>query len=212
MVEHATQMFDFEAVQPDLVGGNVEHRQTSISLIALADGAFVVVTGIDHPDRTFSDDDIREIFAIFDSTVDANAGRSRGDVRAAIIAAIGDRWKLCETPPPSKPTSSPFDLCIRDATRIVFHLHIENWAFEDACLKFKAEDTQGQFSDLTWLTLGGESQKPMSFSLVDRDSKKGEFPFALYACVRQDGYVTRVIIDPEVGNEGVGGGEGQGGN
>lgn len=210
MVDQFSEMLDGNRIQSELVSGSIAFKRTSISLIALAQGAFVVVTGIDPKGKAFSDAEILEILEIFGTTVDRNADADRDAMRKAVISAIGSRWEVCEPPATTKPNACPFDLKIDGSTRIIFHLHIENWSFEEARIKFKTRDTHDQFGDLTWLALDGQSQKPTSFSLVDRDTKKGTYQFGLFVRVEQDGYSTRVIIDPEMGNGGSSGGGGGG--
>ncbi len=204
MVDQHSEMLDGSRTQMELVKGSISYQRTSLSLIALAQGSFVVVTGVDPRGKAFSDADILEILKLFGDAVDANAKADRHELRKAVIAAIGSRWEVCAPPSTTKPEACPFDLHIDGSTRIIFHLHVENWSFEEARIKFKSRDTDNQFGDLNWLTLDGQSRKPKSFSLVDRDTKKGTYQFGLYVKVEQDGYSTRVIIDPEVGNGGNG--------
>lgn len=208
MVDQNNELLDGSRIQTGLESGSITYKRTSLSLIALAQGAFVVVTGVDPKGKAFSDAAILEILKLFGDAVDANPKADRHEMRKAVIAAIGSRWEVCAPPTTTKPTACPFDLHIEGSTRIIFHMHVENWSFEDARIKFKTRDTHNQFGDLTWLTLDGQSRKPKSFSLVDRDTRKGAYQFGLYVKVEQDGYSTRVIIDPEVGNGGFGGGGG----
>jgi hypothetical protein len=197
-------VLDGETMQPGLVGGGRSYRCTSLSLIAMSQGSFVVVTGVDTPKRSFTDDQIGDIFAIFSATVDGHPGIGPEALREKVIAAIGDRWHVSDLSKDCECSDCPFDLVIKMSTRIVFHIHIPSWSFEEARIKFKTGDPDAQFSDLDWLSLGGKSQKPHSFSIIDQDTDTTHYQFGLYARVDQGQSWTRVVIDPEVMNDGLG--------
>jgi hypothetical protein len=207
MYDVVKDMFDGEQVQDSIaVCWNARYRSTMLSLIAMRDGAFVVVTGIDVPGdgsqpkrKPFSDQDISNIFDVFNKTVDDSPNLSADELYQAIVKAIGDDWVEC---PPCG--TCPFNVGIVKSTRIVFHMHIPGWSFEDARLKFKSDLPSGQFSDLQWLSLDGKSMKPMSFSLTDQDTKAGVFQFSLYMRAESGQTWTRIIIDPDNTNTGVG--------
>jgi len=179
----------------------VSFRRTSLSLIAMSQGCFVVVTGIDKEETPFTDTEIEKIFVTFNRVVDENSTDTPQGLRLKIETALAPMWTPC-------PTSNkcPFNLNVKMATRLVFHLHIPGWSFEEARLKLKTLYKPGEFSDLTWLSLNGRSQEPISFSITDRDTEKKVYEFALYTLAEQSGSEgsTRIIIDPETDNNGMG--------
>jgi len=194
--------FDGDRVEAELAqSSGVKYRRTSISLVTMRQGNFVIVTGIDKEKKPFSDSQIETIFSTFESVVDSNQTDTPKALRQKIEAALASLWTPC---PASK--KCPFNLTIKYATRLVFHLHILGWSFEEARMKLKTRFKPGEFSDLSWLSLNGKSQKPDSFSIIDKDSEKKVFEFALYTSAAQadDGGVTRIIIDPEADNTGLG--------
>lgn len=204
MTTSGYEAFDGTSLQEGLSGGGKNYRCTSLSLIALCQGAFVVVSGTDQDVGEFSDDDIQKIFEIFDGTVDENKGANPQQLHAAIIEAIGNLWTVSDLSKDCDCSDCPFDLKINMSTRIVFHMHIPHWSFEDARIKFKTSGSDSQFSDLDWLSLNGVSKKPNSFCIVDQDTDKVHYQFALFARVQQGQSWTRVIIDPEIMNDGRG--------
>jgi hypothetical protein len=204
MADSDFAVLDGERVQRQLGGGGRSYRCTSLTLIAMSRGAFVVVTGTDTTEKTFTDDDIAEIFEVFDTTV-ADHGEIGADaLRDKVVSAIGQRWKICDLSKDCECSDCPFDLMIKMSTRIVFHLQIPGWSFEEARIKIKSGAPETQFSDLEWLSLNGQSQKPHSFSIIDQDTDKEHYQFGLFARVDQAQGWTRVIIDPEVMNDGLG--------
>jgi len=180
---------------------DVKYRRTSLSLVALRQGSFVVSTGIDKEEEPFSDSDVSEIFATFGHVVDSNPADAPQELQKKIHAALASLWTLSPADP-----KCPFNLKVKYATRLVFHLHVPGWAFEDARIKFKTQFEPCEFSDLVWLTLNGQSQEPKSFSVTDKDSEKKVYEFALYIQANQTGTTgsTRIIIDPQTDNDGVG--------
>lgn len=198
-----SENLDDASIQAELVGGGRGYRRNSLSLIALCQGAFVVVTGTDgDKGRKFKDEEILEIFEIFNRTVDAKTGASPDQLRAAVIDAIGERWIV--SPPTHSNDPTPFDLAMKVSTRIVFHLHVPHWSFDETRMRFKTQSPEKQFSDLDWLSLNGVSCKPDSFCITDQDSDKENYLYDLYIRVDQGQSWTRIIIDPEIENNGGG--------
>lgn len=194
------ELFDGNVVQAGLDASSPSgYKRTSLTLFALRDGEFVVVMGIDEEGSSFTDRQIQDIFSIFNATVDGNPDLGAQALHAKVLAEIGTRWTACA---PSG--DCPFDQTVEKSTRLVYHMHIPGWSFEDARMKFKSAVPPDQFSCLTWLELDGRPQKPNAFSIVDQDTVAGEFYYSLYARMQQGQHWTRILIDPKTGNNGMG--------
>lgn len=191
------QSFDGSQIQAGLDEAcNFEPELTYLSLIAQGSDGFVVVNGSDWGLPAFDDTQISQILIVFNETADEFSGSDSATLRMALTAALAGMWAPC-----SGVMNCPFDQHVVGPARLVFHVHVPGWGFEEACIKFKTEGAETQFCGLEWLDLHGQSSKPYTFQIgVAEVKKKVKHAFALYIEVSQNAgqQVTRLIIDPEI--------------
>ena len=194
-----TNAFDGDRPDQDLLKTcDIKPRTTLFSLIAMRQAQFVIMMGsIDEsPDN---DAKFRNIIDTFDSTVDDNPDDGPVELREKLEDRFSGLWKPCHFG-----EKCPFDIRVRYATRLVFHMHIPDWTFEQAMMKFKTEYEPCQFTELGWLKLDGVSQAPHTFSIIYADTVKKTYQFSLFVEVRQGTASTRIIIDPGTSGDGLG--------
>ena len=104
---------------------------------------------------------------------------------------------------------NPFDLSIKAATKIVFHLEEDTWIFTDTqflLTKGSKNETPNsnpgkgphfEFGSLGWVT-GGAKEK--TISLVDTHRRKQTFEYGLFLSIQQGTMETTIEIDPRITN------------
>ncbi len=114
---------------------------------------------------------------------------------------------------PLPPRDNPFDLIIKAATKIVFHLDEPNWMFTERQMRLKdgsQNDTQNpdggvdrEFGGLGWVTDSNPNHKN-TISIVDTWRRMETFEYGLFIKIAQGTMETTIEIDPKVKNEGGG--------
>ena len=192
--------FDGTVAEPELVEAtDIEPELTYLCLMARTHDGFVVMNGSDWGLPAFDDAQLAQIMITFNETVDDFPYADSATLKVALASALAGMWAPCKGV-----MNCPFDQHIVGPARLIFHLHMTGWGFEEARLKFKTEGAEKLFGGLDWLELHGESQKPHSFQIDARAvDKKAENEFALYIAASQNAgqQVTRIIIDPVVTTE-----------
>jgi hypothetical protein len=191
----------FDGTRPDkklLESCGIKPRTTLFSLIAMRQAQFIVLMGSieENPDNNAK---FRSLIDLFDAIVDDNPADGPVDLRKKLDAGFAGLWTPCHFG-----ENCPFDLRVEYATRLIFHMHIPDWTFEAAMMKFKTEYEPCQFTELGWLKLDGTSQAPHTFSIIYADTVAKTYQFSLFVEARQGTASTRIIIDPDAGGTGVG--------
>lgn len=188
--------FDGTVVQTELEAScGFTPVRTQIALVAQATDGFLVVQGSDAGRAPFEDADISAIFVTFATTVAQYPAATAALLRTAVLSALSGMWTAF-----ADVLDSPFDEVVNEPARLIFHLAIPGWGFEQARIKFKSELPAGEFCGLEWLVLNGASDAPYSFKIDAKCSVEANYDYALFIQASQDAgnQSTRVIIDPKI--------------
>lgn len=111
---------------------------------------------------------------------------------------------------PLPPRSNPFDLTIKAATKIVFHLDEASWFFADAQFRLKDGftnnthepngDIKREFGSLSWVNESGNGRQK-TISIIDTWRRKEIFEYGLYLSIKQGNMEVEIEIDPKIINE-----------
>lgn len=112
---------------------------------------------------------------------------------------------------PLPPRDNPFDLTIKAATKVVFHLQEASWFFTDAQFRLKdgytndthepSGDVKREFGSLGWVSDSG-SDRQKTISIIDTWRRKEIFEYGLFLSIMQGDMETKIEIDPQIINEG----------
>ena len=135
-----------------------------------------------------------------------SAGTLPGNAHATAIMKQIERGERKPLPP----RKNPFDLTIKAATKIVFHLDEANWFFTDAQMRLKdgsSNDTPNpggginrEFGSLGWVNDNG-SDRQKTISIVDTWRRMETFEYGLFLIIKQGNMEVKIEVDPQIINE-----------
>jgi hypothetical protein len=183
-------------IRSDLMSSDqVETQYMALTLVAMSQGAFVVVSGRNLTGTQFTDAQLEDILKIFDTEVDKNAGMAPMELRAVLATALEGSWS-------SLPAGiNPLDLTIDAAAKIVFHLNVPGWSFSEPLMSLKSSSHPGEFTNLKRLKVPGIPDNGRMICVTDSCRNKGVYEYGLYIdIVQPGGGVTKIFIDPSIKN------------